>query len=134
MVDVKMVKKTTVSRKRKVVTQRTPKERALRVVVFLVAIGFIGFLGKVILEQTLWYNPILGTWRTQTIMGVREVIFEKESMTSFGTKSPVKYDINGKAIVVMDTSLQLGSTYTMVDDDTMTLDMGKAKTKYKRVK
>ncbi len=104
-----------------------------------IALAFIGVIGAgygivYILNQTLFYNPLLGTWRGQTAMGIREVIFERDSMTSFGTKTPVKYDIKEKEIIVMDTSLQLGNAYILIDENTISSKMGNVKTTFKRVK
>lgn len=62
-----------------------------------------------------------------------EIVFERESMTSFGSKTPVHYDVKNNEVVVMDTSLQLGNTYKIVDKDTISSKMGNVTTTFKRV-
>lgn len=132
--DLRTVKSSTATRKRITPTRKSPKKSWMRLVFVTLFVVIIGLVGKYILEQTLFYNPLLGTWRAQTAMGIREIVFERDSMTSFGTKSPVTYDIKEKSIVVMDSSLQVGNLYTIIDKDTISSQMGNYKTMYKRVR
>ena len=133
-VEIKTVKKPLKERRSRVNGVKNEKKPlAKKLIIGIVFALIVGFLGKYTLEQTLFYNPLLGTWRTHTTMGIREIVFERGSMTSFGTKNSVTYDIKEKEVVVMDTSLQLGTLYTIIDKDTITTQMGKSKTLYKRV-
>jgi len=120
-------------KKRILLTPRTPKQRFIRFVVFIVVLITIVFLGKIGVEKLFFSNPILGTWRTQTTMGIREIVFERSSMTSFGTKNPVTYDVQDNYVVVMDPTLQLGNKYTIIDKNTISTQLGNAKSVYKRV-
>ena len=120
-------------KKRILLTPRTPKQRLIRFVVFIVVLITIIFLGKIGVEKLFFSNPILGTWRTQTTMGIREIVFERSSMTSFGTKNPVTYDVQDNYVVVMDPTLQLGNKYTIIDKNTISTQLGNAKSVYKRV-
>ena len=133
MDDLKIVKRSTIPRKRIASNQRSPKKRWMRLLLVIVAIVVIGFMGKISIEKFFFNNPLLGTWRVSTVMGIREIVFERGSMTSFGTKSPVTYDVQAGYVVVMDPSLQLGSKYTIVDKDTISAQLGSAKSIYKRV-
>ncbi len=116
-----------------------PKEVAKKkpwIALVFLAIGVIislGVMGKYFVEKYFFYNPLLGTWRAQTALGMREIVFERESMTSFGSKTPVHYDVKNNEVVVMDTSLQLGNTYKIVDKDTISSKMGNVTTTFKRV-
>lgn len=134
---MKVVKKRSQSKRQKMfegIATIEKKPRWGRVfLAFMVVIG-IGFGIKLILDKTVFYNPLVGTWRGQTAMGIREVVFERDSMTSFGTKTPVKYDIKEKEVIVMDTSLQLGNAYVLIDENTISSKMGNVKTTFKRVK
>ena len=127
------VKRSAIPRKRIASNQRSPKKRWMRLLLVIVAIVVIGFMGKIGIEKFFFNNPLLGTWRVSTVMGIREIVFERGSMTSFGTKSPVTYDIQEGYVVVMDPSLQLGSKYIFIDKNTISTQLGSAKSVYKRV-
>lgn len=130
---MKATRSSTRPKKRILLTPRTPKQRFIRFVVFMVVLISIVFLGKIGVEKLFFSNPILGTWRTQTTMGIREIVFERSSMTSFGTKNPVTYDVQDNYVVVMDPTLQLGNKYTIIDKNTISTQLGNAKSVYKRV-
>ncbi len=130
---MKATRSSTRPKKRILLTPRTPKQRLIRFVVFMVVLITIVFLGKIGVEKLFFSNPILGTWRTQTTMGIREIVFERSSMTSFGTKNPVTYDVQDNYVVVMDPTLQLGNKYTIIDKNTISTQLGNAKSVYKRV-
>ncbi len=130
---MKATRSSTRPKKRILLTPRTPKQRFIRFVVFIVVLITIVFLGKISVEKLFFSNPILGTWRTQTTMGIREIVFERSSMTSFGTKNPVTYDVQDNYVVVMDPTLQLGNKYTIIDKNTISTQLGNAKSVYKRV-
>ena len=134
MRDLKAVKSSATPKKRLVLTPRTPKQRLIRFVVFIVVLVTVLFLGKMVVEKLFFSNPLVGKWRTQTAMGIREIEFQRGSMISFGTKTPVTYDIKENYVVVMDPSLQLGSKYTIIDNNTISTQLGNAKSVYKRVK
>lgn len=133
MDDLKAVKSSAVPRRRVTPTKRSPQKRWLRFALFIVGVVVVGFVGKMVVEKLFFANPLLGTWRVQTVMGIREIVFERSSMTSFGTKSPVTYDIQEGYVVVMDPSLQLGSKYIFIDKNTISTQLGSAKSVYKRV-
>ena len=133
MDDLKTVKSSAIPRRRIASTGRSPKKRWVRLLVLIVVIVVVGFDGKIVIEKLFFANPLLGTWRVGTVMGIREIVFERSSMTSFGTKSPVTYDIQDGYVVVMDPSLQLGSKYIIVDKNTISTQLGSAKSTYKRV-
>jgi len=133
MKNLKAVKSNAIPRKRAILTKRSPKQRLMRLALFISVLIVVGFLGKIGVEKLFYSNPILGTWRTQTTMGIREIVFERSSMTSFGTKNPVSYDIKENYVVVMDPSLQLGNKYIIIDKNTISSQLGNAKSIYKRV-
>lgn len=133
MDDLKTVKSSAIPRKRIASAGRSPKKRLMRFALFIVCVVVIGFVGKIVIEKLFFANPLLGTWRVGTVMGIREIVFERSSMTSFGTKTPVTYDIQDGYVVVMDPSLQLGSKYTIIDKNTISTQLGSAKSTYKRV-
>ena len=90
MDDLKTVKSSLVPRKRVASTKRSPQKRLMRFALFIVGVVVVGFVGKMVIEKLFFANPLLGTWRVQTVMGIREIVFERSSMTSFGTKSVYK--------------------------------------------
>ncbi len=130
---MKEVKSSAIPRKRVASTKRSPQKRLMRFALFIVCVVVIGFVGKLIVENLFFSNPLLGTWRVQTTLGIREIVFERSSMTSFGTKSPVTYDVQDGYVVVMDPSLQLGNKYIIIDKNTISTQLGSAKSVYKRV-
>lgn len=133
MDDLKTIKNGAIPRKRVVSIKRSPQKRLLRFALFILLVVVVGFVGKIVIEKIFFANPLLGTWRVSTALGIREIVFERGSMTSFGTKSPVTYDIQEGYVVVMDPSLQLGSKYIIVDKNTISTQLGSAKSVYKRV-
>lgn len=131
--DLKTVKNSAIPRKRVASIHRSPKIRLMRFAIFVALIVMVGFIGKMVVEKLFFSNPLLGTWRVQTTLGIREIVFERSSMTSFGTKSPVTYDVQDGYVIVMDPSLQLGNKYIIIDKNTISTQLGSAKSIYKRV-
>lgn len=99
------------------------------VVLFFVAFGI-----KYAIDHTINYNPLLGKWRAQTVLGIMEVEFDRSSMSSFGTKNPVTYDVSESKVIVIDDTIKIGNTYKIVDENTISTEAGGFKTVYKRVK
>lgn len=66
-------------KKRILLTPRTPKQRFIRFVVFIVVLITIVFLGKIGVEKLFFSNPLLGKWRTQTAMGIREMVISQQT-------------------------------------------------------
>ena len=97
-------------------------------------IVFVGFGIKYAIDHTINYNPLLGKWRAQTVLGIMEIEFDRNSMSSFGTKNPVTYDISKTKVIVMDDTIKMGNTYTIVDENTISTESGGFKTVYKKVK
>lgn len=129
--------KTKTRRTKKSSTPLVTQKKPWFIIIFLsLAIALsMGIMGKYFVDKYILYsNPLIGTWRAQTALGLREIVFERESMTSFGTKTSVHYDVKGDEVVVMDTSLQLGNTYKVIDKETISSKMGTITTTYKRVR
>ncbi|WP_041959705.1 hypothetical protein [Sulfurospirillum arsenophilum] len=99
------------------------------VVLFFVAFGI-----KYAIDHTINYNPLLGKWRAQTVLGIMEIEFDRSSMSSFGTKNPVTYDVSESKVIVIDDTIKIGNTYKIVDENTISTEAGGFKTVYKRVK
>ena len=99
------------------------------VVLFFVAFGI-----KYAIDHTINYNPLLGKWRAQTVLGIMEIEFDRSSMSSFGTKNPVTYDVSESKVIVIDDTIKMGNTYKIVDENTISTETGGFKTVYKRVK
>lgn len=99
------------------------------VVLFFVAFGI-----KYTIDHTINYNPLLGKWRAQTVLGIMEIEFDRSSMSSFGTKNPVTYDVLESKVIVIDDTIKMGNTYKIVDENTISTEAGGFKTVYKRVK
>ena len=93
----------------------------------------VAFGIKYFVDEILYPNPLLGKWRTHTIMGVMEIEFSRGSMSSFGTETAVTYDVDEKRVIVIDDSIKVGVTYTLVDKNTISKEVGKSKVIYKRV-
>ena len=93
---------------------------------------FLG--GQYLYDHTINYNPLLGKWRTQTVMGIMEISFEKESVSSFGTQRAVSYDVKENEVIVMDESIKMGERYRIIDNDTISVQSGASKMTFKRVK
>ena len=86
------------------------------------------------IEPLLSPNPLLGKWRAQTALGIMEIEFERHSMSSFGTKNPVSYDIEENKVIVFDDTIKVGNTYKIIDQNTISTESGGYKTVYKKVK
>ncbi|KFL34518.1 hypothetical protein JU57_05780 [Sulfurospirillum sp. SCADC] len=141
-------KKTTKSLKPKTTTKKvTPKARKmsakkapkrpsllLNLLASCVVLFFVGFGIKYVIDHTINYNPLLGKWRAQTVLGIMEIEFDRSSMSSFGTKNPVTYDILDDKVIVIDDTIKVGNTYKLVDENTISTEAGGFKTVYKRVK
>jgi len=84
-------------------------------------------------SPTLSNNPILGTWRTNTLMGIMEIKFKSDSMEVLGEKSKVKYEINGNTITVFDTNLNIGTTFKIMNKNTIYSEFMSFKSYYKKV-
>lgn len=89
---------------------------------------------KYMIEPLIWPNPLLGKWRTQTALGIMEIEFERNSMSSFGSKNPVSYDVEENKVIVFDDTIKVGNTYKIIDINTISTEVGGYKTVYKRVK
>ena len=133
----KAVSKKSAPRTRKRTPQKSaPKSSSLLFKLFTGAIItlFIVVGIKYLMDNTLNHNPLLGKWRTQTALGVMEIEFERNSMSTFGTKNSVTYDIEENKIIVFDDMIKVGNTYKIIDDNTISTEVGGYKTVYKRVK
>ncbi|WP_226372255.1 hypothetical protein [Sulfurospirillum diekertiae] len=89
---------------------------------------------KYIIEPLISPNPLLGKWRTQTVLGIMEIEFDRKSMSSFGTKNPVSYDVEENKVIVFDDTIKVGNAYKIIDQNTISTEAGGYKTVYKRVK
>ena len=141
-------KKTTKSLKPKTTTKKvTPKARKmsakkapkrpsllLNLLASCVVLFFVGFGIKYVIDHTINDNPLLGKWRAQTVLGIMEIKFDRSSMSSFGTKNPVTYDILDDKVIVIDDTIKVGNTYKIVDENTISTEAGGFKTVYKKVK
>lgn len=79
-------------------------------------------------------NPILGKWRTNTVMGTMEIEFDKNTASALGGTSRVNYEIKDNKILVFDEDLKMGTYYTIHDQNTIYTDLMGIRTVYKRVK
>jgi len=133
----KAVSKKVVPRTRKRSPQKTTaKSSSLLFKLFsgAIIILFIAVGIKYFIDQTINHNPLLGKWRTQTALGIMEIEFERNSMSTFGTKNSVTYDIEENKIIVFDDMIKVGNTYKIIDENTISTEVGGYKTVYKRVK
>lgn len=115
------------------------KRSSVRLFFIKLVAGLMGFLllffgGKYLYDQTINYNPLLGKWRAQTIMGIMEISFERKSMFQFGSQKAVTYDVQEKEVIVMDDDIKIGERYRIIDENTITAQSGSSKTTFKRVK
>ena len=127
--------KKTAQRRRKSSPKKGAKNRlwlkiGLGVALVLSVVGGVKYL----LDATVHYNPLLGKWRTHTVMGVMEIEFERDSMSSFGSKTGVLYTIEDKRVIVIDDTIKVGVSYAIIDENTIAKEVGKSKIIYKRVK
>lgn len=115
------------------------KRSNVRLFLIKLVAGFIGLMllflgGKYLYDQTINYNPLLGKWRAQTIMGIMEISFERKSMLQFGSQKAVTYDVQEKEVIVMDDDIKMGERYRIIDENTIAVQSGSSKTTFKRVK
>lgn len=99
-----------------------------------VVVLLVGFGIKYAIDHTINFNPLLGKWRAQTVLGIMEIEFDRSSMSSFGTKNPVTYDVLEDKVIVIDDTIKVGNVYKIVDENTISTEAGNFKTVYKRVK
>ena len=137
----KSLKPKTEVKKRVPKAQRNPVKKApkyrsllLNFLASCLVIFFVGFGIKYAIDHTINYNPLLGKWRAQTVLGIMEIEFDRTSMSSFGTKNPVTYDISENKVIVIDDTIKIGNTYKIIDENTISAEAGGFKTVYKRVK
>ncbi len=93
---------------------------------------FLG-LGVKFYWDSSYRNPLIGTWRAQTSLGILEVTFEPHSRLFFGTKTAVSYEIGEKQVIVFDKEINIGQTYTIIDHNKIMTQTGGYKTLYQRV-
>lgn len=124
------------SKARNVSAKKPPKRPSLllNLLASCVVLLCVGFGIKYAIDHTINYNPLLGKWRAQTVLGIMEIKFDRSSMSSFGTKNPVTYDILENKVIVIDDTIKVGNTYKIVDENTISTEAGGFKTVYKRVK
>jgi len=128
--------KKTVSKTKRSSSQKSAKKPSLllNLLASFVVIVLVGFGIKYTMDHTINYNPLLGKWRAQTVLGIMEIEFDRSSMSSFGTKNPVTYDVLENKVIVIDDTIKIGNTYKIVDENTISTEAGGFKTVYKRVK
>ncbi|MDD2383131.1 MAG: hypothetical protein PHN18_02980 [Sulfurospirillaceae bacterium] len=133
-------KGTTVSKSTPKVRKRIPQKRSkipsffIKLALGLIACVFIIFGGRYLYDHTINYNPLLGTWHAQTVMGIMEISFERESVSSFGVQRAVSYDVKENEVIVMDDNIKIGERYRIIDDNTISVQSGASKMTFKRVK
>lgn len=129
-------KKTITPRTKRSRAQKSPKRPSLLLNLLgsCLVIVFVVFGIKYAIDHTINYNPLLGKWRAQTVLGIMEIEFDRSSMSSFGTKNPVTYDVSESKVIVIDDTIKIGNTYKIVDENTISTESGGFKTVYKRVK
>ena len=129
--------KKTAPRVRRISTKKSSKRRPsllLNLLASCIVLIFIAFGIKYTIDHTINFNPLIGKWRAQTVLGIVEIEFERDSFSSFGTKNRVSYDLSDNSVVVMDESIKVGNTYKIIDKNTIVSEIGGFKTTYKRVK
>lgn len=116
--------------------KKSPKRPSLLLNLFAscLVLLLVGFGIKYMIDHTINFNPLLGKWRAQTVLGIMEIEFDRSSMSSFGTKNPVTYDISENKVIVIDDTIKIGNTYKIIDENTISSEAGGFKTVYKRVK
>ncbi len=95
----------------------TPKMTATVITGAVVLIIFMFF-------KSFDSNPLIGKWRSETnypFMGksVNEIEFTSDSEYALGMRFKVKYEIDGKRIIVTD-EFGIGTIYEVVDKNTIT--------------
>jgi len=133
---LKTVRRTSASRPRKRTAQKQVVKTSLVFKLFMGAIiALLMVIAlKYIIEPLISPNPLLGKWRTQTALGIMEIEFDRQSMSSFGTKNPVSYDVEENKVIVFDDTIKVGNTYKIIDQNTISTESGGYKTVYKRVR
>lgn len=129
--------KKTAPRVRRISTKKSSKRRPsllLNLLASCIVLIFIAFGIKYTIDHTINFNPLIGKWRAQTVLGIMEIEFDRSSMSSFGTQNAVTYDVLEDKVIVMDATIKVGSTYKVVDENTISTEAGGFKTVYKRVK
>lgn len=124
-----------VSRARKNPTP-TPSKIRLFFIKFtlILSIGALLILGSVTLyNQTINYNPLLGTWRAKTVMGIMEISFTRNSVSNFGAQRAVSYDVKKNEVIVIYDDIKMGESYRIVDDATISIQSGASNITFKRV-
>jgi hypothetical protein len=133
-------KVTSVSKNAPKARKRLPPKRSKIPSIFiklglgLTACLLVVFGGKYLYDHTINYNPLLGKWHAQTVMGIMEISFERDSVSSFGVQRAVSYDVKEHEVIVMDESIKIGERYRIIDDDTISVQSGASKMTFKRVK
>jgi len=132
----KTVRRTSASRPRKRTAQKQVVKTSLVFKLFMGAIiALLMVIAlKYIIEPLISPNPLLGKWRTQTALGIMEIEFDRQNMSSFGTKNPVSYDVEENKVIVFDDTIKVGNTYKIIDQNTISTESGGYKTVYKRVR
>ena len=117
----KITAKKVTPRARKTGVKTNPKRPSLllNLLASCLVIVFVGLGIKYAIDHTINYNPLLGKWRAQTVLGIMEIEFDRSSMSSFGTKNPVTYDVSEHQVIVIDDTIKMGNTYTIVDEKTV---------------
>lgn len=132
----KTTAKKTVPKTRRATLDKSAKRPSLllNLLASCVVLFFVAFGIKYAIDHTINYNPLLGKWRAQTVLGIMEIEFDRSSISSFGTKNPVTYDVSEDKVIVIDDTIKMGNTYRIVDENTISTEAGGFKTVYKRVK
>lgn len=84
-------------------------------------------------NETMENNPLIGTWRSKTILGIVEIEFKKNTVSAFGFTGKVNYEIEKNQITVFDIESRIGTIYKIHDKNTIYTDIIGIKTVYKRV-
>ncbi len=82
----KPIKPKTVAKKRNLKPQSKAAKKSskrpsllLNLLASCVVIFFVGFGIKYAIDHTINYNPLLGKWRAQTVLGIMEIEFDCNS-------------------------------------------------------
>jgi len=111
---------------------KTNKNQILKILGIAI-IAFIFFSAYKNTSGTL-NNPLIGKWRTNTVMGTMEIEFDKNTASALGGTSRVNYEIKDNKILVFDEDLKMGTYYTVHDQNTIYTDLMGIRTVYKRVR
>jgi len=102
---------------------------AIGIIILILSIGIITLINRTNFKP----NPIIGKWRTNTMVGIIEIEFKRNSMTGLGMTGGVTYEIKGNKVLVIDDGLKIGTTYIIHDQNTIYTDTFGIKSIYKRV-